>query len=126
MKSMLSSIVVVVGVGLLAISLVWGLLFPANRGWTEEKAARLAELTKQSHTLMFQVNAAKQKPSMHSGSDAGDVQKKYKDVTEERDTLRAEFEGKRDSPKTAATILRWSGIAFVVAGGIIVFASRDA
>ena len=125
MKSGLSTAAVVVGILLLAGSFLWGILFPASRGWTEDKAKRLGELTAEAHSLMFKVQAAKEKPSMHAGEGAAEVEARYRKVQEELKTLSAEFKGKQDSPKTAATYLRWSGIAFVVAGAIIVFANRD-
>jgi hypothetical protein len=126
MKTSLSTGAVVLGVALLAVSLLWGVLFPAKASWTEDKAKRLAELTQKAHNLMFEANAAQQKPSTQAGKNSAGVQEEYRKVSEELTTLRTEFEGKRDSPKTASTILRWSGIAFVVAGAIIVFANRDA
>jgi hypothetical protein len=124
MKSGLSTAAVVIGLLLLGGSLLWGVLFPASRGWTEDKAKRLGDLTAEAHSLMFKVEAAKEKPSMHAGDSAADVQARYREVKKELEVLRTEFEGKRDSPKTAATFLRWSGIAFVIAGAIIVFANR--
>jgi hypothetical protein len=124
MKSTLSTLAVVLGAALLAVSFLWGVFFPAKAGWTEEKGERMAALTQQAHTMMFEVKAADEKPSMHSGKNPAEVKAEYEKVKAELDTLRAEFEGKRDSPKTAATFLRWSGIAFVVAGAIVVFANR--
>jgi hypothetical protein len=126
MKSTFSTLVVVVGAVLLTASFIWGLIFPANVGWTEEKGERMAELTQQAHTLMFEVKASQESPSMHSGRNPAETKAEYDRVKAELETLRAEFEGKRDSPKTAATFLRWSGIAFVVAGAIVVFAGRNA
>lgn len=124
MKSTLSTLAVALGAVLLAVSFLWGVFFPAKASWTEEKGERMAELTQQAHNMMFEVKAAEEKPSMHSGKNPAEVKAEYEKVKAELDTLRAEFEGKRDSPKTAATFLRWSGIAFVVAGAIVVFASR--
>jgi hypothetical protein len=126
MKNSISSAVLVIGVVLLLVSLLWGFLVPSGAGWTEEKAGRLAELTQQAHNLMFEVNAAKTQPaSRNAKKPAAEVEAEYKKVKDELDVLTAEFQGKRDSPKTASTILRWAGIAFVVAGGIIVFANRE-
>jgi hypothetical protein len=103
---------------------VWGVLFPASRSWTVEKNARMSELSEKGHILGGQLDVAKRRPNMHGGRSAAELEAEYKQVTEELTQLREEFESKRDTPKTMASYLRWSGIAFVVAGAIIVFANR--
>lgn len=123
---MLSVVAVGLGILFLIVSLVWGLLFPASRSWTVEKNTRMSELSEKGHVLGGQIDAAKRRPNMHGGRNAADLEVEYKQVTEELAQLREEFESKRDSPKTMATYLRWSGVAFVVAGAIIVFANREA
>jgi hypothetical protein len=121
---MASVIAVCLGVLFLLISLVWGVLFPASRSWTVEKNARMSELSEKGHILGGQLDAAKRRPNMHGGRSAAELEAEYKQVTDELTQLREEFESKRDTPKTMASYLRWSGIAFVVAGAIIVFANR--
>jgi hypothetical protein len=125
MKSALSTVAVAIGVLLLAVSFLWGVLFPAKSGWTEDKGARLADLTKQVHNLMFEDQQAKEKPSKEPGKTPAEVHQRYVSAKSELETLSAEFAGKRDAPKTAAGILRWSGIAFVAAGAVILFAKRE-
>ena len=44
MKSVLSTGALVLGIILVAASLVWGILFPVGSGWTEEKSVRLREM----------------------------------------------------------------------------------
>ena len=125
MKSFLSTAAVVVGVALLLISFIWGILFPPSAGWTEEKSLRLQELSRQAHILGGQRGAANEKPSMHGGKSAAELDEEFKKVTTELEKLGAEAEGRIEAPKTAASILRWAGIAFVVAGGLVVFATRS-
>lgn len=124
MKAMLSTGAVVLGVLLLVVSMVWGMMFPASSGWTNEKSAQLRELRTRAHILGGQVAAATDKPSMHGGSNAAEKKVEFEQVKAELELLDAELQGKIDSPKTAASILRWAGIAFVVAGGLVVFAGR--
>jgi uncharacterized protein with NRDE domain len=71
-----------------------------------------------------QVAAAKEKPSMHGGSNAAELEAEFEKVKAELKQLADELDGKIESPKTTATILRYAGIAFVVAGGLVVYASK--
>jgi hypothetical protein len=125
MKSILSTAAVVVGVVLLLTSVIWGIMFPPSSGWTEEKSLRLQELSQRAHILGGQRGAANEKPSMHGGKSAAELNEEFKQVTAELEKLGAEAEGRIEAPKTAASILRWAGIAFVVAGGLVVFATRS-
>jgi len=125
MKSALSTVAVVIGALLLAVSFLWGVLFPAKSSWTEDKGVRLADLTKQVHNLMFEDQQAKEKPSKEPGKTPAEVHQRYLSAKSELETLSAEFTGKRDAPKTAAFYLRLSGGAFVVAGGLILLAKRE-
>ena len=113
-----------VGILFLLISLVWGLLFPASRGWTTEKNNRMSELSLKGHLLGGELDAAQRHPSMHAGRSPAEIEAEYKQVSAELTQLREEFEHKLNSPKTMASYLRWSGIAFVIAGAIVVFANR--
>ncbi len=85
----------------------------------------MSELSLQAHKLGGELDTAQRRPSMH-GRSASVIEAEYKKVTDELTQLREEFESKRDRPKTMASILRWSGIAFIVAGGLVVFATRSA
>jgi hypothetical protein len=62
---------------------------------------------------------------MHGGSNAADLEAEYKKKTAELEELRLDFEGKRDSPKTTASIFRWTGIVLVAVGAVAMMASRD-
>ena len=120
----LSVAAVCLGVVFLLVSLIWGLLFPASRSWTTEKNNRMSELSVKGHLLGGELDAAQRRPNMHGGRSAAEIEAEYKQVSAELTQLREEFENKRDSPKTMASYLRWSGVAFVIAGAIIVFAHR--
>lgn len=124
MKAILSTGAVVIGVLLLGISLVWGLVFPASAGWTEEKSLRLRDLKAQAHVLSSQTMAASDKPSMHGGGNAAEKQAEYEQVRTELEALDAELQGKVQAPETAASILRYAGIAFVIAGALAVYTSK--
>ncbi|MBL9164871.1 MAG: hypothetical protein JNL18_19235 [Planctomycetaceae bacterium] len=124
MKSALPTVAVVLGVLLLVVSLVWGLIFPASAGWTEEKSVRLGELKTRAHVLVGQVAAAQAKPSMHGGSNAAELEAEFQQVKTELTQLSDELDGRIESPKTTAAILRYAGIAFIVAGGLVVYAGR--
>ncbi|BBO30715.1 hypothetical protein [Lacipirellula parvula] len=124
MKAVLSTGAVVIGVLLLATSLVWGLVFPASAGWTEEKSLRLRDLKARAHVLSSQNAAASDKPSMHGGENGADKKAEYDKVRAELEALDAELQGKIEAPEAAASILRYSGIAFVIAGALAVYTSK--
>lgn len=125
MKTFLPTAAVVLGAVLLVASLVWGVLFPASSGWTEAKSLRMGEMSARAHVLGGELEAARSKPNMHGGKSAAELDTEYKQVTAELAQLAAEAEGKIEAPKTAATFMRWAGVAFVVAGGLVVFAGRS-
>jgi hypothetical protein len=124
MKAALPTIAMVVGVTLVLASLAWGLLFPASSSWTEEKSLRMNELQARAHVLVGEVAAAKEKPSMHSGANAAELKAEFEKIRAELKLLADELEGRIEGPKTTASILRYAGIAFVVAGGLVVYAGR--
>jgi hypothetical protein len=125
MKSFLPTAAVGLGIFLLLVSFVWGFLFPASRGWTEEKSIHMRELSGKAHVLGGQLQAAKTTPNMYGGRSAADLEQEFQQVTAELKELGNEAEGKINAPKTAAQILRWSGAAFIVAGALVVFAKRE-
>lgn len=124
MKAMLSTGAVVLGILLVAMSLLWGVLFPASAGWTEEKSLKRTELRNRAHILSGEVAAANAKPNMHGGPSAAEKQAELTQVKAEYDLLDAELQGKIDAPEAAASILRYAGIAFVVAGALAVYTSK--
>ena len=124
MKS-LPVIAVGVGAALLAASLVWGMLFPASRSWTDEKSERMSDLGTQAHKLGGQLEAARGRPTMHGGRNAAEVEAEYKQVTAELAELREEFEGKRDGPQTTASYFRWTGVICVALGAVVMMATRS-
>jgi len=125
MKSLLPTTAVILGIVLLAASAAWAILFPASRAWTEEKSTRMTQLGNQATEIARQLQQAKTRPSMHSGENPAELQAKYDVIAAEYKALHEEFTSAQDGPKSAATFLKWSGIAFVVAGGLIVFATRS-
>jgi hypothetical protein len=108
----------VIGVGflLLILSGFWTALFPGRSQWTDEKAARWAVVKDRLHNLSFVVNAPPGKVSMHSGPDLGKAKAEYDAIKQEATQLQADFEMAYDSPRTTATVLKWSGISLAVVG----------
>jgi uncharacterized coiled-coil DUF342 family protein len=99
-------------------------MFPASSSWPQEKNERMSELSRKAHNLGGEVDVARRRPSMH-GRNPAELEAEYKQVTEELTQLREEFQGKQSRPKTMSSIMRWSGVAFIIAGGLIVFAQKD-
>ncbi|RIK74143.1 MAG: hypothetical protein DCC67_16995 [Planctomycetota bacterium] len=126
MIAKLSAVAVGLGALLLVGSAAWGFLFPPTRTWTNEKSERLTQLGSETNRLKFELIQAKQSPKMHGGKNPAEIQQQYDKARAEWEALHEEFASSRDTPKTASRILRWSGIAFVLAGGLAVFATRSA
>jgi hypothetical protein len=124
MKAILSTAAVVIGLVLLLTSLICGVVFSASSGWTEEKSLRMRELSEKAHVLGGQIEGGQTRPNLHGGRNIADLEAEYKQVTAELKQLGDEAEGKIEAPKTASRILRYSGIAFVIAGGLVIFANR--
>jgi hypothetical protein len=125
MKAVLPTIAVVIGVTLVALSFVWGLIFPATNNWTTEKSTHMSKIAEEVHQLSFKLAGAKERPNMQGGANVAELQSQFKDKQTELAALRAEFEGIKDSPQTAAKYLRWTGIAFVILGGIATMIGKE-
>ena len=102
------------GGSLLALSLLWGYLFPPQNTWTVEKASRMSELSNQAHTLHIQVNQAKRNPSAGGDQEPGDVHQRYREVTVELAALKSELEAAKQAPQTISKLLRWSGMIVLI------------
>jgi hypothetical protein len=126
MKSFLPAATVMIGLLLLIVSLAWGLVAPAGAGWTQEKSQRLQELRRQAHILGSQAAGANEKPTMHGGKNAAEIQAEYEQVKAELETLGDEAEGKIKGPQTTAAYLRWIGIACTLVGVVAFYAVREA
>jgi hypothetical protein len=125
MKSFLPAAAVTIGLLLLIASFLWGLIAPAGAGWTEEKSLRLQKLRRQANILGAQTAGASDQPSMHGGKNAAEIQAEYEKVTAELKALGEEAEGKIQGPVTTATYLRWTGVAFILVGGVAVYVGRE-
>jgi hypothetical protein len=107
-----------IGVGLLLIVLsgLWPSLFPGTSIWTEDKAARWAEVKDRLHNLSFAVNNPQRRVSMHSGPELGTAMQEFEQLKAEGELLKADFERAADRPRIVSKILKWSGISLAVIG----------
>lgn len=118
MKGAISLGAVGLGVLCVALSLVWGFIFPATNQWTPEKAAALSELSDDVHKLMFQASAAEKNPRAYKGNPA-EVQAEYREKKAKLAEMQQELDSIKDSPQSSATFLRWTGIGLVVVGAVL-------
>lgn len=118
MKEALPIAGVSLGILLVALSFVWGLVFPATNQWTPERAKELSELNQEVHGLMFKAAEAEARPNMVKGGNPAEVIAEYREKKQKLEELNKEFQGIKDSPQTSAKYLRWTGIAFVLLGGL--------
>lgn len=110
---------VVLGFSLVALSLVWGLVFPAEDNWTPERAKEMSALSDEVHTLMFKAAQAKERPNMVQGGNPAAIIADYKDKSDRLDALKLELENIKDSPQTSAKYMRWAGITLVLVGAVL-------
>ncbi len=116
-----------IGVGLLLLVLsgLWVTLFPGNASWNKEKAERWGEVKNRLHNLAFVVNAPPGRTNMHSGPELGKAKEEYQQLQKENEQLKAEFGSAYDSPRTAATYMKWGGISLAVVGLISWYAVKN-
>jgi hypothetical protein len=116
-----------IGLGLLLLVLsgLWTTLFPGTSSWTPAKGERWSEVKDRLHNLSFVVNAPPGRVSMHRGPDLGEAKQEYDQLRQENDHLRAEFESAYHGPRTAAKVLKWSGISLAVLGLIGWYAANN-
>jgi hypothetical protein len=107
-----------VGLVLLILSGVWTSMFDGSSSWTADKAKRNAELRSRLHTLALVVDESSIAPSMHNGPDLGKAKEEYEQLKKERAELNAEFQSASGGPRTAAKVMRWTGLSLAVIGVI--------
>jgi len=61
---------------------------------------------------------------MHGGPSAAEKQAELDKVNAEYQMLDAERQNRIEAPAKAASLIRYAGIAFIVAGALVVYASR--
>jgi hypothetical protein len=126
MKSALPVAAVALGCLLLAVSFLWSIVFPASASWTPEKSEQLTALGNRATEIQLQLGKAQTRPSMHSGKNPAELKSELDKVEAEYKALYNEFAGATKAPESSSRFLRWAGIAFVVAGGVVVYATRSA
>jgi len=126
LKSLLPAAVALAGLVLLAASFIGSLSVPAEPNWTPKKGSRLIALSNEATDLQQKLHAAQAQPSMHAGENPAELLERFRRIDAEYKELYREFKSATTpAPVAAATYVRWLGVAFVVAGAIIVFANRS-
>jgi hypothetical protein len=91
-------------------------MFSGQSTFTDEMAHRWGEVKQRLHNLAFIVNAPPGTIKMHSGQDIGQAKAEYDKLKIEDADLAAKFSGVYDTPRTLATILKWSGLSLAIVG----------
>jgi hypothetical protein len=110
------------GFVLIAVSALWGTLFPATAKWTDEKATRSTAVKARMAYLGGIVN------STNSGRSAADVQKaktEFDALTAENQQLNSDFASADGTPKTVSKVLWWAGISVMAVGIIAWYAANQ-
>jgi hypothetical protein len=116
MKSTIAFAITGLGLLLLIFSFLWVALFSGQSAFTKEKAERWGDVKQRLHNLAFVVNAPPGSVKMHGGPDPAQAKAEYEELKVEDTQLAAEFSGAYDTPRTMATILKWSGLSLAVVG----------
>jgi hypothetical protein len=116
MKSTIALGITGLGLFLLVLSFVWVSMFSGQSAFTKEKSDRWSEVKNRLHNLAFIVNAPPGTIKMHSGPDIGQAKAEYDQLKIENAQLAAEFSGVYDTPRTLATVLKWSGLSLAIVG----------
>jgi hypothetical protein len=118
----------VIGFGfcLLLASVLWPLLFPATRSWTDEKSRRLKELSSKAQMAMAKVEWAERKPNMTGGENPAVLKEQAAEMMAELSALQTEFTSAVDGPQTMSAILKWSGVGAMALGIVGYLATKDA
>ena len=114
---------VLLGFLLLVASTLATRIFPPTSTWTEEKAARSAEVKARIAYLGGIVNS--RRPRLHGGVDPASAKVEFEALKKENEELNAEFQSAQDKPNTLARILKWSGIALAAVGIVGWYAVRE-
>lgn len=122
----IAPVAIALGFLLVVVSLIWPMLFPATRTWTDEKSRRLKELSAKAQYAMGKLEMAQSKPSMSSGENPAILKRKADEMKKELKVLQEEFTSAKESPQTMSTIFKWSGIGVMLAGIVGYVATKDA
>jgi hypothetical protein len=111
------------GLVLLVLSTFWVSISPSS--WTPEKAKQWAATKDRLHNLSFTVNAppGSEPPRRHGSRD--EAKAEYDRVKETATKLQAEFESAYQSPRTMATIMKWSGVGLLAVGAVGAYAAAN-
>ena len=111
-------LILLIGLGLIALSLIWRSISSGKTTWTDEKALAYQSASAEVHRLSMQAGESEpEKPSRKLHDKLADAQSKYVD-------LRAELDAARSRPARIATILRYTGILFLAAGMVLLAKRR--
>jgi hypothetical protein len=114
-----------IGLGflLVAISLLWSTLFPANASWTTEKATRMSEIKAELNDLSAKLYAAQKRT--YGGPDPGTMKVEYDRLLAEHEQLKVDFETISERPNTIARVCKWAGLSLAAIGVIGWYAAKQ-
>ena len=98
------------GFVLVAVCALWGTLFPATANWTNDKAARSAEVKARMAALGGNVKAKAE----------------FDALSAENEQLNKDFKSADGTPKTVSKVLWWSGISVMLVGIVAWYATNQA
>lgn len=116
MKSMIAFGVLGVGLLLLAVSVLWSALSIGSSAWSPEKGQRWTEVKDRIHNLSFMINGPPNRLSKRGGPDMAALKQEYDALKKENEELKVQFESAYNSPRTASSVLKWTGISLAGLG----------
>lgn len=125
MKS-IAPLAIGIGILLMALGVLWPVLFPATRTWTDEKSRRLKEISGKAQYAKGMIELAQRKPSMTGGESPAVLKGKLEEMTKEVNELRAEYSSAQDNPQVIGKVFKWSGVSVMALGVVGYLATKDA
>ena len=92
MKEALPIAAISLGVILVAVSLVWGIIFPATNQWTPEHAKEMSQLSDEVHLLMFKAAQAKEHPNQVKTGNPAEIVAEYEQKKKQLELLKKDLE----------------------------------
>ena len=112
-------VILLSGLGLVALSLFWPRVFAGKSGWTQEQASKYQAASADVHRLSMQAGSTPPEDQTRS------LQNELAKAQAEYGALRDELDAARARPGRIAAILRYLGIALAVGGALALAAKSN-
>jgi len=118
-------VLMIVGALILVASIAWPSVFPSSTYWSEVDEAELEEMQSRVHNLSYLAAQAEEQPSRRKPRMSGEEFAEYRELREKTQQRLEVRDNAISRPGFISGILRWSGIATLLAGVSIYYVVRE-